>query len=325
MLRACLVSLALISASTSLFAQTPAAAPAKPAAPYVYVEPAPPGELVDIGGRRLHIECKGEAQGPVVVFEAGLSQFAAHSGYAKAQELIAPFARVCIYDRAGFGWSDPAAGTRTQQDMVEDLRKLLAAKKLKGPFVLVGHSMGGLYARLYAKQYPADVAAIVLVDATPEAYLYNPGAAEFRKGLVAKIAEGLKSGKDGVPMVPMEPGTPAEIAMAFTPEVFRAMKQEYEAIDLVPEALRKPNGYGTLGDMPLAVIRRDIANPPVAADEGWAELQQSLVGLSTRGFLVVAEKSGHAIPYENPQIVADAVRRVLAQLAESKGGDSPAN
>ena len=317
MLRACLVSLALISASATLFAQTPAAAPAQAAAPYVYVKPAPTGELVDIGGRRLHIDCKGDAKGPVVIFEAGLSQFTAHSGYGKAQELIAPFARVCTYDRAGFGWSDQAAGARTQQDMVEDMHKLLAAKKLKGPFVLVGHSMGGLYARLYAKQYPADVAAMVLVDATPEAYLYNPQAAEFRKGLVAKIAEGLKNAKqDGVPLVPMEPGTPPEVAMAFTAEIFRAMQQEYEAIDLVPEALRKPGGYGALGDMPLVVIRRDIATPPAAADEGWTELQQALAGLSTRGSLVVAEKSGHAIPYENPQVVADAVRRVLGEIGK---------
>lgn len=318
MLRACLVSLALILASAPLSAQTPAAAPADKPAPYVYVKPAPTGELVDIGGRRLHIDCKGEAQGPTVVFEAGLSQFTAHSGYGKAQELIAPFAQVCTYDRAGFGWSDPVAGMRTQQDMVEDLHKLLAAKKLKGPFVLVGHSMGGLYARLYAKQYPGDVAAIVLVDATPEPYLYNPGAAEFRKGLVAKIAEGLKAAKqDGVPLVPLETGTPPEVAMAFTAEVFRAMKQEYEAIDLVPEALRKPEGYGKLGDMPLAVIRRDIADPPAADDEGWAELQQGLTALSTRGFLVVAEKSGHAIPYENPQIVADTVRRVLGEIGKN--------
>jgi len=318
MLRACLVSLALISASASLFAQTPAAAPPKAAAPYVYIKPAPTGELVGIGGRRLHIDCKGDAEGPAVIFEAGLSQFTAHSGYGKAQDLIAPFARVCTYDRAGFGWSDPAAGTRTQQDMVEDLHKLLAAKRLKGPFVLVGHSMGGLYARLYAKRYPADVAAIVLVDATPEAYLYAPGAAEVRKGLVAKIAEGLnaKGVKEGVPMVPMERGTPDEVAMAFTPQIFRTMKQEYEAIDLVPEALREPNGYGTLGDKPLGVIRRDIADPPVAADEGWAELQQGLAALSTRGFLVVAEKSGHAIPYENPQVVADTVRRVLSEVGK---------
>ncbi len=316
MLRACLVSLVLISAAAPSLAQTPAAASAKTATPYVYVEPALPGELVDIGGRRLHIDCKGKAKGPVVIFEAGLSQFPAHSTYSKVQELIAPFARVCAYDRAGFGWSDPVAGKRTQQDMVEDLHKLLAAKKLKGPFVLVGHSMGGLYARLYAKRYPSEVAAIVLIDATPEAYLYGPGSAEVRKGIVAKIAEGLKKGKEGVPMVPLEPGTPAEVAMSFTPKMFRTMQQEYEAIDLVPEALRKPQGYGTLGDMPLAVIRRDIANPPAAADEGWAELQQGLAGLSTRGFLVVAEKSGHVIPYENPQIVADTVRRVLGEIGK---------
>src|SRR5688572_9796579 len=106
MLRTALVSLALMSGGTPGLAQAPAP-------PVSYVKPAPLGELIDIGGRRLHVECKGQGEGPVVVFEAGLSQFTAHSTYGKAQDLIAPFARVCIYDRAGLGWSDPAPNLRS--------------------------------------------------------------------------------------------------------------------------------------------------------------------------------------------------------------------
>jgi pimeloyl-ACP methyl ester carboxylesterase len=309
--RACLLSLALISAAAP--AQ---AAPADPAPAVIpYVKPQPPGELVDIGDRRLHIECKGTAEGPTVIFEAGLSQFTARSGLGKAQDLIAPFARVCIYDRAGLGWSDPAPDPRTQLDMVEDLHKLAAAYELKGPFVLVGHSMGGLLVRLYARTYPSQVVGIVLMDATPESYLFAPGAAEARKSIVAQIDAALVGAKDGVPVAPLPAGTPPETAMAFTPEILRTVKQEYEAIDRLPDALRRPGGYGMLGDTPLAVIRRGLAaNPPSDDDERWRKAQGALTSLSTRSFRVVAENAGHVIAYDQPQIVADTVQRILHEL-----------
>ena len=316
MLRACTLSLALISAITMAYAQTPASAPTPPA-PAVYVKPAPPGELVDIGGRRLHVECKGDTAGPTVIFEAGLSQFTAHSTYGKAQDLIAPFARVCIYDRAGLGWSDPVPGVRTQQDMVEDLHRLLAARKLPGPLVLVGHSMGGLLARLYAKLHPADVAAIVLVDASSESYIYGEGSADARKGIVAKIDEGLTNARENQPVVPMPAGTPADVMMAFTPSILRTLKQEYLAIELVPKELRQAQGYGSLGDKPLAVIRRGkTATPPSDTDTSWREMQEALTKLSTRSFLVVAENAGHVIPYDEPTAVAEVVRRTLTELGK---------
>lgn len=318
MLRACLVSLALSFSINPAFAQTapepaPASAAQPPAVPYV--KPTPPGELVDIGGRRLHISCKGDAKGPTVILETGLSQYTAISSYGKAQGLIAPFAHVCLYDRAGLGWSDKAANLHTQQDMVEDLHALVAAKKLPTPLVLVGHSLGGLLARLYAKTYPADIAGMVLVDATPESYLYVPGAAEARLAIVDKIAEGLKASRPGVPVVPLPAETDANIIIAFLPEVMDTLKQEYQAIDLVPKDLQQANGYGTLGDMPLVVIRRDnTATPPSEDDQQWLEMQASLASLSSRAELVVAAGSGHVIQYEAPQVVADAVKRVLSQL-----------
>ncbi len=317
MRRACLVSLALSLVISPLSAQTaPTPTPAaKVATSTPYVKPAPPGELVDIGGRRLHISCKGDATGPTVIFEAGLSQYTATSTYGKAQDLIAPFARVCVYDRAGLGWSDKATSLHTQQDMVKDLHTLVAASKLQGPLVLVGHSIGGLLARMYVKTYPGDVAGMVLVDATPESYLYVPGAAEARQGIVAKIAEGLKVAKPGLPVVPLPGMTDPNIIIAFLPEVLDTLKQEYEAIDLVPKAMQGPNGYGTLGDMPLVVIRRGKkAIPATADDQQWIELQTPLAALSSRSELVIAEGAGHVIPYEAPQVVADAVKRVLSQL-----------
>jgi pimeloyl-ACP methyl ester carboxylesterase len=309
MLRTALLSLALMTAGLPAMAQ-PAAS-----APLPYVRPAPLGELVDIGGRRLHVECKGDAPGPVVIFEAGLSQFTAHSTYGKAQDLIAPFARVCIYDRAGLGWSDPVPGRRTEEDMVEDLRRLMLAKRISGPVVLVGHSMGGLLARLYAKRHPEQVAGVVLVDASSETFRFSAAAPASRAASVAQIDAAMKDKPDGAPVAPLPAGTPPADIMVFTPEILRTVKQEYEAMAFVAEDVREARSYGALGDKPLAVIRRGVtATPPTEIDTAWRRAQEDMVSLSSRGFMVVAEKSGHVPTVTEPQVVADTVRRVVDQV-----------
>lgn len=315
MLRACLLSLALIPANLGLanlvFAEETAVPPA------AFVPPPAPGELVDIGGRRLHLHCKGDAAGPAVIFEAGLSQYTARSGFSKVQDAVAPFARACTYDRAGLGWSDPVSGPRTQQDMVADLHALIAAKQLRTPLVIVGHSVGGLLARLYAREYPEEVAGLVLVDASPEPYLFTPAAARFRAGLAAEIDAGLKKAQGDGPVVPLPADVEPDIVIAFLPRVLATVKQEYEALDRVPAAMQQARGYGTLGDLPLAVIRRGkTETPPSAEDLQWREWQEDLAALSTRGVMVVAENTGHVIPYENPAVVVDAVRRILEQTPD---------
>src|SRR5215210_2814868 len=117
--------------------------------------------LVDIGGRRLYITCTGEGS-PTVILEHGM---ATESGsWAQVQQAVARFTRVCAYDRAGRGKSDPAPKPRTSEDMVADLHTLLANAYLPGPYILVGNSLGGFNARLYAHKYPGEVAGLVLVD-----------------------------------------------------------------------------------------------------------------------------------------------------------------
>ncbi len=228
-------SLRLVVALPALLASIPAiaqqastpsgsAAPSAPT-PAVYVRPEPPGTLVDIGGRRLHVRCAGPANGPTVVFEAGLSQFTANGSYGKVQDMIAEFAHVCVYDRAGLAWSDAAPSPRTHDDMVDDLHRLAAAQRWPGPLVIVGHSMGGLLARRYANRYPGQVAGVILADATTEDVLFTPEAAEERKALVARIDAGLRAATPGKPVVPMPAGTAPEVMLAFTPEVFAAVKQ----------------------------------------------------------------------------------------------------
>ena len=280
----------------------------------VFQRPAAPGQLVDIGhGQRLHVLCKGSGAGPTVLIEAGLSQWSASSTYGRAQDAIAASgARVCVYDRAGLGWSDVVPDGRTHNGMVEDLHKLLAAMKVPPPYVLVGHSMGGLLVRLYAKTYRGEVAGVVLADATSESTLYDAKSANARASIIAQIEKGLVNARPGVPMLELPKDTAAEVAMSFTPEIFRAVKDEYQAIDRTPAELRGSHGYGTLDDIPLVVVRRGrTAQPPSATDESWRAEQELLPALSTNSVLLVAANSGHVIPYDEPAIIADAVRRVM--------------
>ena len=121
------------------------------------------GQLVDVGPYRLHLECTG-SRGPTVILEPG------GGGSAASMGLIAPAvardSRVCVYDRAGRGWSDPAASPPDGAQIATDLHTLLDRAHVPGPYVLAGHSFGGLYVRTYAAKYPEEVAGLVLVDST---------------------------------------------------------------------------------------------------------------------------------------------------------------
>ena len=114
----------------------------------------PPGQLVDIGGYSLHINCSGEG-GPAVILEPGLGWTSLE--WTIVQRGVEKFTQVCSYDRAGYGWSDPGPEPRTSQSLVDELHKLLVKAQVMPPYILVGHSFGVINVRLYASQYPEEV------------------------------------------------------------------------------------------------------------------------------------------------------------------------
>ena len=128
----------------------------------------PPGELVNVGNHSLHINCVGEGS-PTVILEAANGGMSAH--WAQVQQQVAQTTRVCAYDRAGLGWSEPGPEPRDARQISSELHTLLkSAADAAGPYVLVGHSYGGLYARMYAARYSDETAGVVLVDSShPEA------------------------------------------------------------------------------------------------------------------------------------------------------------
>lgn len=305
-----MVVIAGVAGVASAAVQAPALPPTVPAA---FVRPQAPGRLIDVGGRRLHVLCKGTAAGPTVVFEAGLSQYTANSTYGTAQEAIAPFARVCTYDRAGLGWSDPAPQSWTQAGMAADLHALLAAAGEPRPYVIVAHSLGGLLARTYVRTYPEDVAGLILLDASSDEDFAELAAA--RDAIMSKLDAAISSSRPGEPVIGMPAGTSPEVVMAFTPEILRGVKVEFEALDRLPAEMKRPGGFGDLGNLPLIVVRRGkTEQPPSKDDLRHQRIQENLAKLSKKGSLIVAQNSGHTIPLDEPGVVADAVRGMLDTL-----------
>lgn len=286
----------------------------------------PPGRLVDVGGYRLHLSCAG-AGAPTVVMDAGANDFSLF--WARVQPEAAQLARVCVYDRAGLGWSEPSPHERTSPTMVRELRTLLERAGEPGPYVLVGHSLGGLNMRLFAQQHPAEVAGLVLVDAAHEEqderlpHLRAAAAAaseQFRTlgrlsalGLLA-FAPGQIPGRD----LPDAAATQYRALLASTGS-FAVAAEETAGLARSFAAARAA-GPGTLGPFPVVVLSRGVAEPlpgrapaEVEADEQiWRELQRDLAARAPAGSHIVAERSGHYIQLQQPELVVAAIRQIVS-------------
>lgn len=283
----------------------------------------PPGRLVDIGGRRLHILCQGDAPGPTVVIEQGSAS--PSIAWRPLQDEIAAFARVCSYDRAGYPWSDPGPAVRSLADRVADLHELLKQAEVPGPYLLVGHSFGGPLIRLYARIHPDDVAGMVLVDTPEEAVILRPAYLDYARqagwmAAVAKLAARLgvvrlAMGALVKPVGAMTPAlTGAMIAIMSRPGFYAQMADETAALARDRAGTEAAGGFGGLGDRPLAVIThgQPFPGPAASLEPGWAEGQARLAALSSDGELIIAARSSHMIHAEEPELVLDAIRRVHA-------------
>ncbi len=258
--------------------------------------------LVDIGGRSLYLECRGSG-GPTVILESGAGNdgrvwdTVALEGATKVAVLpaVAGFTHVCAYDRPNTfldpdhpSRSDPLAMPRTAAEIVADLHELLTAASVPGPYVMVGHSFGGLVTRLYASTYPADVVGLVLVDAVHD---------DWWETLDSAL-------------------TPAQRdAAAAEPAEFPGL--ERIDTDASADQMREAAATSPLRPMPLVVLThgRPWDWPPgfpVDAIEAiWRPLQDDLIALVPDARLVVAEQSRHHIQIDEPNLVIEAIRQVV--------------
>ncbi|HXI02811.1 MAG TPA: alpha/beta hydrolase [Candidatus Saccharimonadales bacterium] len=300
----------------------------------------PPGKMVDVGGHELHLYCSGSGR-PVVVLDSPMGS--SFLGWSLVQPLIAQRTRVCSYDRAGYGWSEPGPLPRTARRIVSELRTLLSDAGEEGPYVLVGSSVGGCHVRLWAAEDPGEVSGMVLVDSAREDQLSRlPGgedlvAQQLHQLMLFRIAShlGLMRLED-VPIGEASAGIlspeiePAARAAGFRSAWADAIYHETAAIEesfaQVREAVASKPGP-LLDDKPLIVLSRGPsagASPEEAGQEKiWDELQKEFLTESTRATRTVVEGSGHFIQTDRPEAVAGAILDVLQQARGESSVSSP--
>ncbi len=294
----------------------------------------PAGTLVDIGGRRIHLDCRGTGA-PTVVFEAGLDINGSLS-WTTVHDSIAVGNRACAYDRAGVMWSDPKDGPQNAVTVAEDLHATLAAAGEAGPFVMVGHSLGGPYIMTYTKKYGDQVAGLVFVDAShPEQE--------------ARFAEVVKK-----PMTPSTTGIKVAAALAWTglirvalpeggapnvPAVVTTKMNAYASTslpgmlaesDALGATLAEAGTFRTLGDRPLVVLTALAPLPDAALktldmtkEEGdrfqsvWKSLHEEEASWSTRSRHQLVPDASHYIQFDRPDLVIAAIREVVDQVRQA--------
>jgi pimeloyl-ACP methyl ester carboxylesterase len=254
--------------------------------------------------------CKGDGT-PAVVIEPGAGEPA--ELWRPMQDTVATFARVCTYDRAGYGWSDPVLSSRTIEERVEDLRALLVNAAVPEPYILVGHSYGGVIVRWFAHRYPNQVAGLVLVDAAEEGTILQPDVLKFYSRLSVMCRVMRSIAYFGLPRLLRALFPKLRGVLFERPQEFAAAADDLASLRRANRSLKEPSGLGLLGNLPLVVVThgQPFPGPFAVVENGWREGQKRLAALSSDSVLIVAQKSNHMIHLDEPNLVADAIRSVL--------------
>jgi pimeloyl-ACP methyl ester carboxylesterase len=261
----------------------------------------------------MHINCMGHGP-PTVILDSGLSD--SSLSWYKVQPQVSQFATVCSFDRAGLGWSDSSPKARNSGVFVEELHSLLINAKISPPFVLVGHSMGGLDARIYAGRYRSEVAGVVLVDST------HPDLADRLPALKTALAKWERQLKHQEYLMPL--GIPRLLGWCGSdpPEIRAEMRTVECNLSRIRETLAECESIWnqsavdarkvtTLGDIPLVVLSEDPAKNAPEFLSVFEASQEELARLSSNSTRTVAYRSGHQIQKERPDLVVAAVQRVV--------------
>lgn len=282
------------------------------------IQPAPLGKLIDVGGgRRVHIYCTGEGTPTVVVMSGGFS-----FDWGLVQPKIAEVTRICTYDSAGTAWSDPLPGQTIPNctDRVNEVHQLLKNAKIPGPYVVVGFSIGGLVARLYAARYPDEISGMVMVD-----HAFIDTHPDSRR---AADSPAQMSGVDTPPVLISK--TPITLDLEDDRNFSKLPERDQElhrwalshslrptpemAAECFSEVERATENVSfPLGNKPLTVVSTLNDSPR------YRELQRQLLLLSRNSTQLIAENSTHMVIIDQPEIVVQAIERVIATARAQPG------
>jgi pimeloyl-ACP methyl ester carboxylesterase len=285
------------------------------------------GQLVDIGGRRLQLDCRGNGA-PTVVFESGLDLSGSES-WATVHDSIAGTTRACAYSRAGIMWSDASSDALTGKHVAEDLHTALAKSGERAPFVMVGHSLGAPYMMIYTKYFGADVAGLVFVDPS-----HPEQVSRFRSLTPVTLSESIRPyrlpsrfGRFGVvrkataaDSAPPQPVHSVRATAAYASTSLPAMIKEADAFE---QTLAEAGTFRQLGERPIFVL---TATAPLSADvlttlkmteaqgreykKRWLAMHEDAASWSKRSQHQSVD-AGHYIQYERPSVVIAAVRSII--------------
>ena len=294
----------------------------------------PPGQLISIGGRKLHLHCSGHGT-PTVILVAGGGAFSID--WTLVQPRVASTTRVCSYDRAGLGWSDPGPAEETVEETTEDLHLLLRATRETGPYILVGASIGGIYVRAYQHAFPNEVAGLIFANSSHHVGMSVQGKTD----LIWKLSEDeLRSAyplpPDAKGAAPTREGEPFDRlppdVQAIRLWLDRRLWEKWDPATAGPESIlswRKEflrelhescsGSPRPLGNLPVLVLSSDSSASELARlhrlDRPFCDQTDAGDGLellSSNSLYVIASGSGHEIHLYKPNAVVEAVERVVA-------------
>jgi pimeloyl-ACP methyl ester carboxylesterase len=261
-----------------------------------------PGRLVDIGGHSLHLWCSGNG-GPAVVLESGLGGASFDWGY--VQPAVSEFTKVCSYDRAGMGYSDPGPFPRTTRRTADELARLLDRAGVARPVILVGASIGGLMVRVFASEREERVAGLVLVDASHEDQTMDlPSIAPFVPILSSLGVFRVLGVSFGPELDALAPSVQRFArATAFRASTYQAAAGEGMSLE---QSAAEVKASRRRLSIPVIVITAGRGS-----DDRWRQLQRDQVSLSSQGCQMLAERSGHGIPLRQPEIIVKAIHALV--------------
>jgi pimeloyl-ACP methyl ester carboxylesterase len=280
----------------------------------------PPGTLHSVNGRLMHIHCRGTGS-PTVIVEQGIG--GPSLDWSVINDQMGQVTRVCDYDRAGMGYSEPSFKPTRATDVAKDLNALLASARIDDGLVFVAWSAGGIYAKEFHRQFPTRVKGMVLVDSTHEQTVQRmppqPSNQENLDNLrrtyyLAQVGWVRLKGEVPYRKAPVSEKNLKRLRAFFLKShTYHTLVDEGVGLEQdLASGMKPPN----LGDMPLVVIAEGGPTFPYMVDNlaQWHALQQELADLSTDGHLVIAKKSAHFIHRSEPELILEAVRDVVAAV-----------